>query len=369
MALFLWSYDAFSLWDSPWLTAWIAIGYFVAAFVVDGLFRGTSFCKYVCPIGQFNFVHSLVSPLEVTVREPAVCASCHTRECIRGSSRVEGCGMHLFQPRKRGNLDCTFCLDCVHACPHENVGVLATMGSGLTDLHTLRSGLGRLARRSDVAALVLLLVFGAFANAGGMIAPVVAWQDSLRSRLGDPPLIVVVSVYYLVALVAIPLLLVLLATSASRWWGGANGTLAAVATRYAFALVPLGFGMWLAHHGFHFFTSYGTILPVTQRMALDWGLASFGMPAWQHACCVGVADWIVKFELLALDCGMLASLLASYRIATAVRRTHVSRPERFCPGPPSSCCSSPLASGLSWNRCKCVARSPPAARAAERNHP
>ena len=60
---FLWAYEAFALWDSPWWTAWIVLAYFAAAFVIDGFFRGASFCKYVCPIGQFNFVQSLISPL------------------------------------------------------------------------------------------------------------------------------------------------------------------------------------------------------------------------------------------------------------------------------------------------------------------
>ena len=41
---------------------------------VDALFKHASFCKWVCPIGQFNFVASTVSPLEVKVRDPAVCA-------------------------------------------------------------------------------------------------------------------------------------------------------------------------------------------------------------------------------------------------------------------------------------------------------
>src|SRR5208337_2462436 len=53
---FLWAYEAFALWDSPWWTAWIVVAYFTAAFVIDGFFRGAAFCKYVCPIGQFNFV-------------------------------------------------------------------------------------------------------------------------------------------------------------------------------------------------------------------------------------------------------------------------------------------------------------------------
>ena len=64
-----------------------SLAYFAAAFVIDGFFRGASFCKYVCPIGQFNFVQSLVSPLEVKVRDPDVCASCRTKDCIRGQRR------------------------------------------------------------------------------------------------------------------------------------------------------------------------------------------------------------------------------------------------------------------------------------------
>ncbi len=322
MGLFLWSYEAFALWDSPWLTAWIAVAYFVAALVVDGVFRGASFCKYVCPIGQFNFVHALISPLEVKVREPAVCAACRTHECIRGSDTVPGCGMNLFQPHKQGNLDCTFCLDCVHACPHQNVGLFATLAGGsLTELAAFRSGIGRLVRRADIAALVLLMVCGAFANAAGMIAPVVEWQDAWRGRLGDPPMIVVISLYYLAALVVAPLVLVSAAAAMSRWWGRLAGPSWQVATRYAYALLPLGFGMWLAHHGFHLFTSYGTIVPVAQRMALDFHLADFGAPRWQHACCAAVADWIVQFELLSLDVGLLASLLVGYRVSTAAAPT------------------------------------------------
>ena len=65
---FFWAYEVFSLWDKPIWTAWLIINYFLAAFAIDALFSGASFCKYVCPIGQFQFVASLVSPLEVKVR-------------------------------------------------------------------------------------------------------------------------------------------------------------------------------------------------------------------------------------------------------------------------------------------------------------
>ena len=113
---------------------------------IDGLFRGASFCKYVCPIGQFNFVQSLVSPLEVKVRDPDVCHSCRTKDCIRGRDGIPGCELDLFQPRKAGNLDCTFCLDCVHACPHDNIGILAVAPGRDLWHEPHRSGIGRLER-------------------------------------------------------------------------------------------------------------------------------------------------------------------------------------------------------------------------------
>ena len=37
LAIYFWSYEVFSLWNSPWLTAWIIAGYFVTALVVDSL--------------------------------------------------------------------------------------------------------------------------------------------------------------------------------------------------------------------------------------------------------------------------------------------------------------------------------------------
>ena len=81
-------------------------------------------------------------------------------------------------------MDCTFCLDCIHACPHDNVGILAAPpGKDLWhDAH--RSGIGRFGKRPDLAALIVVLVFGAFANAAGMVAPVVEWRDRLGVAAG-----------------------------------------------------------------------------------------------------------------------------------------------------------------------------------------
>jgi len=311
LVLFLWAYEAFALWDNPWWTAWIALSYFAAALVIDGLFRGAAFCKYLCPIGQFNFVQSLMSPLEVKVRDPAVCASCRIKDCIRGRDGIPGCELHLFQPRKAGNLDCTFCLDCVHACPHDNVGLLA-VPPGLELWHErFRSGVGRFGKRPDVAALILVLVFGAFANAAGMVGPVVEWQEGLASPL------LVITLFYFLALIVSPVLTVGMAAALSRRWGRLGASCLEVATRYSYALVPLGFSMWLAHYSFHFLTSYDTIVPVTQRFAADLGWTALDQPQWGGSCCRPVTEWLPRLEILFLDFGFLFSLYAAYRITLA----------------------------------------------------
>jgi cytochrome c oxidase assembly factor CtaG len=315
MGLFLWAYEAFALWDSPWWTAWIAVGYFTAAFVVDGFFRGAAFCKYLCPIGQFNFVQSLASPLEVRVRDPEVCASCKTKDCIRGRDGVPGCEMHLFQPHKVGNMDCTVCLDCIHACPHDNIGVLANAPTSELWRDPVRSGVGRFGARPDLAALVLVLVFGAFANAAGMVGPVVEWQARLSSLLVQRSPLLAVSLFFVTALVLFPSLAVGAAAALSRWWGRAPASLLATATRFSYALVPLGFGMWLAHYSYHFLTSWDVAVPVTQRFLIDLGFTGIGQPAWVASCCRPVADWLPRLEILFLDFGLLLSLYSGYRIA------------------------------------------------------
>src|SRR5580698_2072085 len=86
----LFTYELFSLWSSPWWTASLAIAYFVAILLIDGLFKHASFCKYVCPIGQFNFIASTLSPLEVQVRDHGVCDRCATKDCIRGRRVAAG---------------------------------------------------------------------------------------------------------------------------------------------------------------------------------------------------------------------------------------------------------------------------------------
>jgi len=305
LLVYLWAYEAFGLWDSPWVTAWIIAGYFVAALVVDGLFRGASFCKYVCPIGQFHFVSSLVSPKEVGVKDAQKCKSCQTYDCLRGNERSRGCELYLFQPKKAGNLDCTFCLDCVTACPQDNVGLLSIMPAKTLVTDPYRSSIGRLSKRTDLAVLVLLFVFGAFVNAAGMVTPVMMWEHGWHARLGAHAMPLVVALFVLAGAVILPGLAMVLAGGLNLFTLGGRGVMETV-RRFVFALVPVGFGMWAAHLLYHFSIGWDAAWPAVQRVVAGTATA-FAMPS--------VPDWLTAAQILVLNAGLLLTLWVVWRVA------------------------------------------------------
>ena len=329
--LVLFCYELFDLWASPWWTAWLIVAYFTAALIVDGLFKHASFCKFVCPIGQFNFIASTLSPLEVAVRDQHVCVQCHTKDCIRGrrepSSELvilqRGCELALFQPAKVGNLDCTFCLDCVHACPHDNVGILGRLPATELMVDPVRSGIGRLSRRKDLAALAIVFSFGALLNAFGMVSPVYALESWLGSLLHVSHEAPVLGLIFAVGMVVEPVLLLSVATWITMRWGRVRRAAIQLAVRYSYSLVPIGFGMWLAHYGFHFFTGLLTVIPVTQRAFGDIGWPVLGEPLWTLT---GIPKSLVQpleFGFVAL--GFAGSLLIAWRLAEEDSAEHPVR--------------------------------------------
>jgi ferredoxin len=330
-ALILFCYELFALWSSPWLTAWMIIGYFLLVLVVDGLFKNASFCKYVCPIGNFNFIASTAAPLEVAVRDHAVCSGCTTKDCIRGSRKKElaspgaklmppsdlitqrGCELALFQPAKVGNMDCTLCLDCVHACPENNVGLLGRIPAAelMTDPH--RSGIGFFSRRKDIAALAIVFCFGALMNAFGMVSPVYvveAWLGQMLHIRQEAPIL---GLLFFAFLVIEPALLLGGAAWLTCTWAGVKKGWLAVAVRYTYCIVPLGFGMWLAHYGYHFFTGLFTIVPVAQNAFAELGWPVLGDPHWTL---VGLPKTVVEpLEFGFLLLGLGGSLGIAWRLA------------------------------------------------------
>ncbi|MDQ4074857.1 MAG: FesM [Chloroflexota bacterium] len=321
LLLFFWSYEAWNLWSSPWLTAWIIVGYFGASFLTDLFFKGAAFCKHVCPVGQFNLVYSTLSPTEIAVIEPIGCSTCTTKDCIAGRDGIPGCETHLFQPKKLGNLDCTFCLDCIHACPYDNVGLLTRLPGAELLSNRRRSGIGYLSERFDVALLIMVLGFGAFMQAFGMIPPVYRLEGWLAQQLGVTTEAPVLAIIFLAGVVLLPLLLVSGVAWLSRAWGGLKVDLKTTISRFAPSIIPIGAGMWAAHYTFHFTTGALTLIPVMQSFVADAvGSPLLGEPRWSLTEVLSL-NQILAVEIFFLYGGLLASLLVAWIIALKVFRS------------------------------------------------
>jgi len=316
----LFVYELFDLWALPRATAWLVLGYFGAALAIDTVFAGASFCKYVCPIGQFNFITSMLSPFELRVREPATCSACRTVDCIKGRRAPEaplqvvrrGCELALFLPAKVGNLDCTLCLDCVQACPHDNIALAARVPALEIADGRRRSGIGRLAQRWDLAVLVAVFVFGALLNALGMIAPVYSFERQIAGAIGTTTEAPVLGVLFVLALVVAPALLL---GGAASWSAAVIGSsVRRQLLAFVYGLVPFGAGVWAAHYGFHLFTGLFTVVPVTQSAVLDLaGQAWLGAPRWTWVGMQPGTVFPLQLGLLAL--GTMGSLGVTYLIA------------------------------------------------------
>jgi hypothetical protein len=75
----------------------------------------------------------------------------------------------------------------------------------------------------------------------------------------------------------------------------------------------MGFGMWLAHYGFHFLTGLYTVIPVTQSALTSLGWPLLGEPHWTPT---GLPAHIVQvIEIGFLLLGFAGSLAVTYSLA------------------------------------------------------
>jgi polyferredoxin len=310
LLLIFWLYEWLDIWASPWLTAWLAIAYFVLAFVLEAAFIESAFCKYVCPLGAFNFTYSAISPFQITARQPEVCRTCAGKECVNGSAQVLGCGTELYVPVIQSNMDCTFCLDCARACPYDNVGLI--LRSPLKESSDIRWP-----RSWSLNIMVICLTYMGLMNAFGMVPPVYALLEWLQAELGISSEAGLLGIIFSLGDLLIPISIMLAAAWISARVSGkaGAGALKAFTARYAPAFIPLGFGVWLAHYGFHFAIGGLSIIPVFQSFLLDHGLQVLGgQPNWELSMILPTA-WIFPMQVTAILAGFTAALYALARTA------------------------------------------------------
>jgi len=277
-----WIELGFGVTMRPRITAYLAIAMLLMAVVSALLFDRKSFCRYGCLVGRVSGLYALFAGVEVRARSGMVCSKCRSKECVTGSKKAYGCPTFLYPGKLATNTYCIQCMECVQACPHDNLAVnLRPWGS---DLVTEGKP------RTDEAYLALLML--AITGFHGLtMTPV--WQqliDAIRSASGVGRVLGFSLGMAMLMIAPIAVYAVLVAVSMHL---GRETSLHPLRyhdyfIRYAYALLPIALFYHIAHNMEHLLMEG----PKVVAMASDpfgWG--------WNV---MGTANWVIP-PLISLD--------------------------------------------------------------------
>lgn len=117
----------FSIHRVPHYTSIFIFAILGAALVTGLLFSDPrSFCRAFCPAGALLLVYGRYTPLQLEARDPSVCDSCATKDCVRSQNRrrfdKRRCPSMLAPFRRKASDGCVLCLQCAKVCPYGNMG-------------------------------------------------------------------------------------------------------------------------------------------------------------------------------------------------------------------------------------------------------
>jgi polyferredoxin len=255
----------------PRLTGVLLAGLVLLAIALSLVFERRAFCRYVCPVGGFIGLYAQAAPIEVRVRDAALCAAHTTKTCYTGSAEGYGCPWQVFPGTLKANTYCGVCLECLRTCPYDNVAInLRPAGADL--------GLSK-GRGLDEAFKAILLLGSGLAYIAVLLG---AWSAprAAAAAIGSPEWFTYALIFLAFVLVFIPGLL-LLAVQAGLWLsrsriGSVHGLRA-----LSPALVPIGLSVWIAFSLSFLLANLSYVFPVvSDPLNLGWNLLGTAGVGW-----------------------------------------------------------------------------------------
>ncbi len=295
----------------PSVSAWVLLGFLLAGMVLSILYEKRVFCRYVCPVGGFIGLYSMVSPVELRVADPELCATHTPKDCIVGSDKGYGCPWMVYPGSLTRNTYCGMCTECLKTCPHDNIVLnLRRLGSDLLVANE---------RHLDEAYKAFIMLGCALLYSAVLLGPwgwVKGWanMDSLSHWL-------LYAAGFLTGVLVILPGVFWLSTAAARQISRSTASLKRLFIDFAYALVPLGLAAWIAFSLSFVFTNGSYALPVlSDPFGWGWNLLGTANAPWTPFW-PGV---IAFLQVGVLVTGLLFSINSAYKIARQHLPTHHS---------------------------------------------
>ena len=220
----------------PRVTAVVLLVFLAAAVAVSLVFERRAFCRYLCPVGGFIGLYSQLAPVELRVRDAAVCAAHTEKTCYTGGASGYGCPWLIYPPGLTRNVNCGLCFECLRTCPRDNLALnLRPAGADLA----VAGGRGL-----DEAFKACVMLGSALAYAAVMLGP---WGGlkSAASAVCTGAWWAYAVAFVLLVFGILPGALWLASAAGERFTESRRVTVRSF-TRYASALTPLGLAAWVA---------------------------------------------------------------------------------------------------------------------------
>jgi polyferredoxin len=255
----------------PRLTGVLLAGLVLLAIALSLVFERRAFCRYVCPVGGFIGLYAQAAPIEVRVRDGALCAAHTTKTCYTGSAEGYGCPWQVFPGTLNANTYCGVCLECLRTCPYDNVAInLRPAGA---DLELSRG------RGLDEAFKAILLLGSGLAYIAVLLG---AWSQprAAAAAVGSPEWFTYALAFLVFVLVFIPGLLLLAVRAGLRLSRARIGSALGLRA-FSPALVPIGLGVWIAFSLSFLLANLSYIFPVvSDPLNLGWNLLGTAGVGW-----------------------------------------------------------------------------------------
>ncbi len=231
------------------LASFVLLGVVIlGAFLVGMVYEKRTFCLYLCPVSGFQGLYAQFAMAEVRRKDPEICRNHKLKTCFVGNEEGYGCPWLLMPFSFEKNTYCGMCLECFKTCPYDNMAFnIRPPGTDLlVDSARSPRGLDE-AWKAFIMLGIAINFYVAFQGPWG-------WIKDLTRGTTVAGLLGWIVYHATFCLLVVPLIFLFLAWLSKLASGNREVPLKKVFTNFAYTLVPLGLGVWVAF-------SFGIILP------------------------------------------------------------------------------------------------------------
>ncbi len=301
---------------TPFISALVLALFAIAALGTSLLFERRTFCRYLCPVGGFIGLYAQLAPVEVRVKDHAICATHKDKTCYTGSDAGYGCPWLVFPAALAKNTYCGMCTECFKTCPLDNIALSARpFGADL---------LTNAGRKLDEAYKAFIMLTCALVYSVVLMGPWSVLKETAYA-VGTAGWWVYAIIFLAANLAIVPGIFYVCAALAKKL---ARVTppmrTRRVFIEYAYTLVPLGLAAWAAFSVSFVLINFSYAWQVLSD-PFGWGWNLFGTADWRWTPYLAGAQAFLQIPIL------LAGLVGAIAIAFRTAREQRASPQAALP--------------------------------------